>query len=141
MEIRHVHARRDRAGFLGVNGQVVHIIDLERVAGGNAYQWGNTLPLVGEGVPSADIESRMQRKRSNVILRSDFGRRGKGNLGFSSDPFRHDRKSSDTTPIAQTHSNYPSLFKAPGLNQEKSADGSLTKRDLVAIRSAGTKRC
>src|SRR5438876_79057 len=55
MEICHVRARKDRAAFLGVNRQVVHIVDLERIAGKNADHWSNTLPLVDESTSAIGI--------------------------------------------------------------------------------------
>src|SRR5229473_4147586 len=105
MEIRHVPAGGDRAAFLGVNGQVVHIVDLERVAGKNADHGGNTLAVVGESIPAIGTERSVQRKRSDAILRPDNGRRGHGNLAVSCDGSRHETKSGNTTTIPNTHSN------------------------------------
>jgi hypothetical protein len=60
----------------------------------------------------------VQRKRSDAILRPDFGRRGDGNLAVSSDASRHETKSDNTTPIPNAHSNYFLLLSsnAPGTN-------------------------
>src|SRR6266849_1097951 len=115
MEIRHIRAGRDRAASFRVNGQIVYVIDLERIAGRNADHGGNTLPLVDESISAISVKGRMQRKRSDVILRADFGRRGNGNLGVSSDAYRHETKSGNTAPIPNFHGNHLPLYSnAPG---------------------------
>src|SRR6266850_7715169 len=102
MEIRHVHARRDRAAFLGVNRQIVHVVDLERISGRNSDRWGNTLALVNESISAIGIKRRMQGKRSgsDMIPRADFRRRGNGMCGVSTDAYRHETKSSNTSRIS-----------------------------------------
>src|SRR5260370_14903845 len=135
MEIRHVQARRDRTAFLGVNGQVVHIVDLERIAGRNADHWGNALPLVDESISAIGVKSRMQRQRSDAILRPDFGRRGNGNLGVSSDAYRHETERSNTTPITKTHTNFlSSPFKRSGTNQGGQNEATSAAEDYATRR-------
>src|SRR5258705_2086174 len=105
MEIRHVHARRDRAAFLGVSRQIVHVVDLERISGRNSDRWGNTLALVNESISAIGIKRRMQGKRSDMILPADFPRRGNGMCGVSTDAYRHETKSSNTSRLSNTHNN------------------------------------
>jgi len=69
---------RDRAAFLGVNRQIVHVVDLEAYLRRNSDRWGNTLALVNESISAIGIKRRMQGKRSDTILRADFRRRGTG---------------------------------------------------------------
>jgi len=91
--------------FLGVNRQIIHVVDLERISGRNSDRWSNTLALVNESISAIGIKRRMQGKRSDMILRVDFRRRGNGLFGVSTDAYRHETKSSNTNRISNTHNN------------------------------------
>src|ERR1700682_985356 len=122
MEICHVPAGRNGAASCGVNGQVVHIIDLERIAGKNADHWSNTLAVIGESIPAIGTEGRVKRKKSDATLRPDVGRRGDGDLAVSSDAAHRETKSGNTTPIPNTHSKTTfSLFPRTLLEQTMEA--------------------
>jgi hypothetical protein len=94
-----------------MNGQVVHIVDLERVAGKNADHGSNTPAVVEERIPAIGTEGRVQRKRNDAILGPDFGRGGDGNPAVSSDGSRHETKSAKTNRIS-IHCNYPLLLSS-----------------------------
>jgi hypothetical protein len=88
------------------------MVDLERISGKNADHWGSTLAVVRERIPAIRIESCMQRKRNDAILRADYGRRGDRNLAVSGDGSRHETKTANTTQIPNTHSNYLLLLSS-----------------------------
>jgi hypothetical protein len=73
MQVRHVHAGIHRASLRGLGRKIIAVRDFEDVTRGSADQ-GSYLPAVeSERIPAIFIDC-MQRKRYDVILRSNLWR-------------------------------------------------------------------
>lgn len=72
MEIRHVFAGIDGAGFRGVVGEMVDIGDFQGVAGVNANGRSDGMAFVGEGIFALCVQRCIQSEGDHVGMRAGF---------------------------------------------------------------------